>query len=133
MIDSVIAGDGSLRWKGLDLHSAVEPIARRLASSPPPSDALLPSGTTSTRRAMWLAPKGTMSSLHHDGNSDNFNWQVQGKKLFLLVPPSELARLYAHGSAESPINPFHPDLPRFPHFAGASPLEATLAPGDVLL
>ncbi len=74
-----------------------------------------------------------MSSFHHDGNSDNYNCQIYGKKLSLLVPPACFEKLYVHGSAESPINPFVPDLERFPRFAEAEALEATLCPGDVLL
>ncbi|MFO0737429.1 MAG: cupin-like domain-containing protein [Labilithrix sp.] len=133
LLDRVLAGDRTLRWKGLDLLAALPGMHARVAAHPPSSDAFLPPRTESTRRALWLAPPGTMSSLHHDGNSDNFNWQVHGKKLFLLVPPSRKDCLYAYGSAESPINPFRPELARFPRFGHADPVEATLEPGDVLL
>jgi len=133
LLDGVFAGDASLRWKGLDLLSAIDGMKGQLMAKPPTSDALLPRATESTRRGLWLAPRGTMSSFHHDGNSDNYNWQIYGKKLFLLVPPSRFEDLYAYGSAESPINPFHPELARFPRFAHARPVEATLSPGDVLL
>lgn len=133
LLDRVLAGDRSLRWKGLDLLAATPGMTAQIASSPPSSDALLPPRTESTRRALWLAPKGTMSSLHHDGNADNLNWQVYGRKLFLLVSPSRKDCLYAYGSAESPINPFCPELARFPRFADARPVEAMLEPGDVLL
>lgn len=132
VIDGVLAGDVTLRWKGLEMLSAIPAMAATLAASPPPSDALLPPSTASTRRALWLAPKGTMSSFHHDGNADNFNWQIHGRKVFLLVPPRHFVNVYAYGSAESPINPFAPELARFPRFADASALEATLEPGDVL-
>lgn len=133
LLDRVLGGDPSLRWKGLDLLAALPGMSARLEAHPPSSDPLLPARTESTRRALWLAPRGTMSSLHHDGNSDNFNWQIHGRKLFLLIPPSRRECLYAYGSAESPINPFLPDLGRFPRFADAAPVEATLEPGDVLL
>lgn len=133
LIDGVLAGDTNVRWKGLDFARAVPGMKEQLATSPPASDAILPRGTSSVRRALWLAPKSTMSSLHHDGNSDNFNWQIYGRKLFLLVPPSGHAEVYAYGSAESPLNPFHPALERFPRFACAAAVEATLEPGDVLL
>jgi hypothetical protein len=133
VIDGVLGGDSSLRWKGTNLLSAMPAMRERVVEYPPSSDALLPLGTMSKRRALWLAPRGTMSSLHHDGNSDNFNWQIYGRKLFLLIPPSHRDSLYAYGSAESPINPFRPELARFPRFAHAHPMEATLEPGDVLL
>lgn len=133
LIDGVLAGDVALRCKGLELLSTIDGMKAQLAASPPPSDRLLPTTTASTRRALWVAPKGTMSSFHHDGNSDNYNWQIEGEKLFVLARPDRFDELYAHGSAESPINPFHPDLGRFPRFASAAPLEATLRPGEVLL
>ena len=133
VIGRVRANDRSLRWKGLDLLGAVRGMTEHLAAAPPASEALLPTSTTRTSRALWLAPAGTMSSFHHDGNSDNLNWQVSGKKLFLLAPPSVFAHVYAYGSAQSPLNPFSPDLARFPRFAAAPACEALLEPGDVLL
>lgn len=133
IIERVRANDRSLRWKGLDLLEVVHGMTEHLAAAPPASEALLPASTTRTSRALWLAPAGTMSSFHHDGNADNFNWQVSGKKLFLLAPPDVFADVYAYGSAESPINPFSPELARFPKFADVPACEALLEPGDVLL
>jgi hypothetical protein len=133
VITRVRANDRSLRWKGMDLLRAVEGMTAHVKTAPPSSDEFLPPRTASTRRALWLAPAGTMSSFHHDGNSDNFNWQIAGKKLFLLAPPSAFSEVYAYGSAESPINPFRPDETRFPRFTRAAAWEALLEPGDTLL
>lgn len=132
-VEAMLRGDTSMRWKGLEFLSKVPGMRDDLAANPPPYDALMPEGARGPRSTLWIAPKGTTSSLHHDGNFDNLNMQVSGKKIFLLVPPPQHDRLHYYGSAESPINPFAPDLARFPRFMDASPVEATLGPGDVLL
>ncbi len=119
----VEAGDRTLRWRGLHFD---------LDHDPPPTDAFLPRATSSRRRIFWIAPKGTMSSLHHDGDADNVNLQVSGRKLFVLIAPRFLRDVYLAGTAESPINPFRPDLQRFPRFAGVDAVEADLRPGDAL-
>jgi hypothetical protein len=119
----VEAGDRSLRWKGLDFD---------LNHDPPPTDALLPRSTTTWRRSLWLAPQGTMSSLHHDGDADNVNLQVSGRKRFVLIAPHFVRAVYLHGTAESPIDPFAPDLRRFPRFAEVDAVEAVLEPGDAV-
>jgi hypothetical protein len=133
MLDGVLADDTRERWKGLEFLAKVPGMRAELAASPPPFDALMPEGMHAPRSTLWIAPRKTMSSLHHDGNFDNLNMQVSGKKLFLLVAPPKHDALYRYGSAESPINPFVPDLRRFPRFSEARPVEATLGPGDTLL
>jgi hypothetical protein len=104
-----------------------------LEERPPPHHARLPKSAHGFRDTLWIAPRGTMSSLHHDGDYDNLNLQISGRKLFLLLPPPSHEALHTYGSAESPLNPFVPDLARFPRFAHATPVEATLEPGQILL
>jgi hypothetical protein len=133
LVEAALEGDTARRWKGLEFLSRVPGMREDLEAHPPPFEALVPASTVERRSTLWIAPRGTMSSLHHDGDYDTLNLQVSGKKLFLLVPPPQRAELHAYGSAESPVNPFVPDLARFPRFSGASPVEATLEPGDVLL
>ena len=133
IVEAMRTGDTALRWKGLDFLARVPGMREDLDAGPPPHRAHLPAGAGALRDTLWLAPRGTMSSLHHDGDYDNLNLQVSGRKLFLLLPPRRRAELYAYGSAESPINPFVPDLERFPRFPADDVLEATLDPGDVLL
>ena len=133
MIEAISEHDKRLRWKGLDFLKRVPGMRADLSAHPPPHYAHLPFGAGSFRDTLWMAPRGTMSSLHHDGDYDNLNLQISGRKLFLLIPPPSHVAVHASGSAESPINPFVPDLDRFPRFLGARPVEATLDPGDVLL
>jgi hypothetical protein len=132
-IAGMLAGDTSFRWKGLEFLSRVPPMRDDLAAHPSPLASLFPDDAHDRRATLWIAPSGTTSSLHHDGNLDNLNLQVAGKKLWLLVPPPQHERLHFYGSAESPLNPFAPDLERFPRFAGATPVEAVLSPGEVIL
>lgn len=133
MIEALVTDDTSVRWKGLEFLARVPGMRADLESSPPPHRAHLPDGAHGLRDTLWIAPRGTMSSLHHDGDYDNLNLQISGRKLFLLLPPPRHVALHAHGSAESPLNPFVPDLARFPRFARADGLEAMLSPGEVLL
>lgn len=132
-VRGMLAGDTALRWKGLEFLRKVPAMRADLEAQPAPYRALLPAGSHSFRDTLWIAPRGTMSSLHHDGDFDNLNLQIAGRKLFLLIPPPHHRALYAYGSAESPLNPFVPDLGRFPRFGDVPAVEAMLAPGDVLL
>jgi hypothetical protein len=133
LVEAMRTDDTRLRWKGLDFLARVPGMREDLTARPPPHRAHLPATAGALRDTLWLAPQGTMSSLHHDGDYDNLNLQVSGRKLFLLLPPPWRRELYAYGSAESPINPFVPDLGRFPRFPAGEVVEATLDPGDVLL
>jgi hypothetical protein len=133
VIAGMLAGDRSMRWKGLDFLSRVPPMREDLDAHPSPLAALFPGSMFDARSTLWVAPEGTMSSLHHDGNLDNLNLQLSGRKLWLLIPPPQHDSLYFHGSAESPLNPFAPDLGRFPRFADATPVEALLGPGEAIL
>jgi ribosomal protein L16 Arg81 hydroxylase len=84
------------------------------------------------RRTFWLAPAGNSTALHHDGNYNNLNVQVYGRKRFIIMPPGNYKSLYSHFFSESPIDPRDPDLERYPKFAEVEPCETTLNPGDVL-
>ena len=131
-VQAMVRGDTALRWKGLEFLARVPAMRAELEASPAPYRALLPASARALRDTLWIAPADTTSSLHHDGDFDNLNLQISGQKLFVLAPPAFRRELYAYGSAESPINPFAPDLARFPRFARVPVVEALLRPGDVL-
>src|SRR3546814_13116949 len=66
---------------------------------------------------------------------------VAGRRRFTLFPPDQLANLYPGpfeltpaGTPVSMVDPFAPDLDRYPRFAEAwsHASEATLEPGDAL-
>ncbi len=133
LVTAALEGDPTLRWKGLEFLKRVPGMQGDLDARPPPHRAHLPASAGALRDTLWIAPRATTSSLHHDGDYDNLNLQIAGRKLFLLLPPPLHEDLDSYGSAESPINPFVPDLERFPRFEGLPAVEATLAPGEVLL
>jgi hypothetical protein len=130
LVDSVRAGSPRYRLRYVDAPARLPELERTLAT--PQLDALLPAARRDERRTLWISPRGNTSSLHHDSDWDNLNLQVEGEKVFLLIPPAAFRRVCAHGNAQSPIDPFAPDLARFPAFADVPIVEARLAPGDVL-
>jgi hypothetical protein len=81
---------------------------------------------------LWIAPPGYTSGFHNDFFMDNINVQVYGRKIFLLGHPGNYASIYAKRRAMSPVNPFEPDLARFPRFARTKLMVATLDPGDAI-
>src|SRR4029077_15514109 len=72
------------------------------------------------------------STFHHDHVFDNVNIQVLGRKRWVLLPPSSLRLLYPVGAWQSPINPFDPDLEKYPRFADARALACEQGPGEVV-
>lgn len=63
--------------------------------------------------------------------------QIRGTKRVILCPPEDSALLYPYpiygpNFSTSRVDFAHPDLGRFPKFAGASRCEAVLEPGDAL-
>ncbi|KAJ3110484.1 Lysine-specific demethylase 8 [Phlyctochytrium bullatum] len=86
----------------------------------------------------WLGPGGTVSPLHTDPH-DNLFAQVIGRKLVVMYPPSETARLYPHEGEEASmlgntarIDVEDPDLEEFPGFAEARGWECVVEEGDLL-
>ncbi len=86
---------------------------------------------------VFIAPRGgTYGSLHYDRHELYVgSCQYYGQKTWWLCPPEQSHLLYPVATGYphlSPVNPFNPDLSRFPLFALAKPLIATLEAGDVL-
>jgi len=81
---------------------------------------------------LWMG-SNTRSGLHYD-YVDNFFAQVHGSKVVILAAPEEARNLHVFSDChtKSQVAPQHPDLARFPRFARATLLQATLEPGDVL-
>jgi hypothetical protein len=76
---------------------------------------------------LWMHPVG-----NHDHVYDNVNIQVIGRKRWILFPPSSLRLLYPVGAWQSPIDPFAPDLEKYPRFADACALSCEQGPGEVV-
>lgn len=109
------------------------------------------SGTTTATPPAWvgsvlaaltkifLGPAGTITRLHYDaGSAHGWLMQVQGRKLFVLLPPSSLDWLHVLESeietVQSPVDPLEEDPTlRWPRYASARPLVAIVAPGEAIL
>lgn len=81
---------------------------------------------------LWLHPAGNRSTFHHDHVFDNVNIQVLGRKRWIMLPPSSLRLLYPVGAWQSPINPFEPDLEKYPRFAEVRAFSCEQGPGEVM-
>lgn len=88
----------------------------------------------------WFSGAGVRTWLHYDNNGcHNLNAQVTGRKRAVLFAPDELesVSLFPIGGANpalncSQIDVASPALDRFPAFARARALTASLGPGDLL-
>ncbi|KQM98745.1 cupin-like domain-containing protein [Sphingomonas sp. Leaf25] len=97
----------------------------------------LPLGGTTPR--VWIG-NATHISTHFD-TSPNLACVVAGERRFLLFPPDQIANLYVGpidatmaGQPTSMVDPYAPDLDRFPRFAEAMrhARVAVLRPGDAI-
>ncbi len=88
---------------------------------------------------IWIGNRTTIPT-HYDV-SDNIACVVAGHRRFTLFPPEQVRNLYVGpidftpaGQPISLVDPYAPDLERFPKFADAMPtaLVAELEPGDAL-
>jgi [protein]-arginine 3-hydroxylase / protease len=88
------------------------------------------------RAKVWLGKGGTVTPLHRDV-PHNLHVHLVGRKRWLLFAPSDSSRLYPRGLFSSMpnfshVDPEHPDNDRYPRFAAARGLGATLNPGETL-
>ena len=85
---------------------------------------------------LWLGPAGIVTPVHFD-SAHNLLVQIHGRKKLILVPPQQSNYLY-YPALElghinySPVDVESPDYERFPLFKHATPMEVTLAPGEIL-
>ncbi|KAL7753685.1 hypothetical protein RI367_000616 [Sorochytrium milnesiophthora] len=92
-------------------------------------------GSDHVRTNVWLGPAGTVTPLHHDGDTRNFFAQVRGSKYFCLYSPDDSASLYPHDGLmanTSQVDVLHPDREAFPNFSRATCKEGVLHAGDLL-
>ena len=88
----------------------------------------------------WLSGRGVRTWLHYDNNGcHNLNAQVCGRKQCLLFEPTDPESLYLFEPGGpnpalncSAVDVDAPDLEKYPHFARASALSATIEAGDLL-
>jgi hypothetical protein len=83
---------------------------------------------------MWIGPAGTLTSLHHD-LTNNLIAQLVGRKRLLVLPASEVGKLYNHLHVFSEISDLEDPaltLARFPRLEHARFTEVTLMPGEMI-
>lgn len=87
---------------------------------------------------IFLGPAQTVTRLHCD-TFYTHAWlsQIQGRKQFILYPPSQAHLLHAvdagNGGMNSSFDPLAPDYERFPRARDATPYVAVCGPGDTIL
>jgi len=81
---------------------------------------------------IFLGPRGSCTPMHIDPTLTHA-WlaQIQGRKRFLLFPPSAVWSV--HDSATGAfVDPYHPNMEKYPNFSLSRGLEVVLEPGDFL-
>eukprot|EP00949_MAST-11_sp_MAST-11-sp1_P004213 g4213.t1 len=77
---------------------------------------------------IFWSPKGARQSNHQDDfGSSKWQAQLQGRKKWILHPPEESHYLYW-----GRVDPFEPDLAKYPQYKDAKRLEVILHPGDII-
>jgi hypothetical protein len=131
----------------LRLAEARDPAPHALYASAVPAPAHSPGWTDANRLGLpidatarlWIGNATTVAT-HYD-TSPNIACVVAGRRRFTLFPPDQLANLYIGpldhtiaGPPVSMVDPYAPDLDRYPRFADAwaNARFAELEPGDAI-
>ena len=81
---------------------------------------------------LWIGPKGTITPLHFDRNSNIFV-QVYGKKRVTLIPAIQIPYMYNRNiGVYSKMPSLTPDLKQFPEFAKAQMFQFDVNAGEIL-
>lgn len=104
-----------------------------LAADQRPLDRFLDPAGGHPNGMMWIGPAGAFTALHHD-LTNNFIAQVVGRKRVLVLPASEVGRLYNTTHVFSEITDLEAgaDISRHPRLAGARCYPVELQPGEIL-
>jgi hypothetical protein len=77
---------------------------------------------------LYIGAARTMSQCHLDiWNTSAWNGVIIGKKIWLFFKPSDSVYL-----SDGKVNPFFPDVQKFPTYLMAKPLVCIQSPGDVV-
>jgi hypothetical protein len=89
---------------------------------------------------LFISGRGARITLHYDDwMTHNMVTNISGEKRFVLYDPGQGGYLYRRGGRESgedyilsAVDPWRPDLERFPLFAKAAPVDVVIGPGETL-
>eukprot|EP01060_Flectonema_neradi_P012664 TRINITY_DN19424_c0_g1_i1.p1 TRINITY_DN19424_c0_g1~~TRINITY_DN19424_c0_g1_i1.p1 ORF type:complete len:421 (+),score=70.58 TRINITY_DN19424_c0_g1_i1:59-1264(+) len=86
---------------------------------------------------IWAGPKGSKTGLHMDWDPTNLLHQLYGKKTIWLFHPSDTKYCYPSekydlGATIAEVDPFNPDLSKYPEYSKAAAYKVDLVPGDVI-
>ena len=102
-------------------------------------DGLTPSGSVVDKTGCWVSSTGCETPIHWDAfGPHNLHMVLTGSKRLVLFHPTEAAHVYCYGGPRyitrfaAAVDVARPDLVRFPKYAEANGLSATLTAGDVL-
>lgn len=77
---------------------------------------------------IYIGTRNSFTSLHQDVlMSSAWNAVFEGQKLWVFYPPEQRDYLY-----QGQVNPFNPDLGRFPKFVHARPQVCLQQPGEIV-
>ena len=77
---------------------------------------------------IYIGPAKSYSALHQDvWNTSAWNAVISGKKLWLFFPVSQSDYLY-----KGAVNPFSPDLDKYPYYARTRPFFCIQNPGEIV-
>jgi len=81
---------------------------------------------------IFLGPRGSCTPMHIDPTLTHA-WlaQIQGRKRFLLFPPNAVCTVHDAATGTF-VDPYHPDMEKYPNFSMSRGLEVVLEPGDFL-
>ena len=95
----------------------------------------LPSESVGQPMHFWLGPKNSYIAIHSD-TFDKLVYHAVGDKVWCLIPPHYASKLnliedFGRGFDVSPINPFKPDLIKYPNFKNIPVLKFRVSAGDI--
>lgn len=122
----------------LALLAAVDAQLFKAAPSTSESTSAWCNQVNANLRKVFISPPGCLTRLHYDaGDAHGWLAQVTGRKLFIMIPPSETKYLHPLASEietkQSPIDPLKPDVGRWPEWRQCRPLVCILRPGEAVM
>lgn len=87
---------------------------------------------------LFIGPPGAMTRLHYDaGEAHGWLGQIEGRKLFILLPPSATEALKPlpteKETIQSGLDPLQPDIEAWPKYTTAGAIACVVEPGEAVV